>query len=38
MNNKNIKISLTLNKLTVILTMIALSIALSGFKFMIGIG
>ena len=36
MNNKNIKISLTLNILTVILTIIALSIALSGFKFMKG--
>ena len=36
MNNKNIKISLTLNILTVILTITALSIAFSGFKFMKG--
>ena len=36
MNNKNIKISLTLNILTVILTITAISIALSGFKFMKG--
>ena len=36
MNNKKIKISLTLNILTVILTIIARSITLSGFKFMKG--
>ena len=35
-NNTNIKISLTLNILTVIMTVVALSIALSGFKFMKG--
>lgn len=35
-NNRNIKISLALNILTVIMTVVALSIALSGFKFMKG--